>query len=185
MKKQIFSYAIFLIGIFLFYQNTPVYAAGPTIVTKDITAPTTWTKGGSPYVINPQFETLYVFSRLTIEPGVVVKFYDLNKNLNIGGSLTAIGTPEEKIIFTSYKDDMFGGDTNNDGSSSVPKNGDWSAIINNGQAIFENTTLLYGSSSPGTGAIFSYSNNLTVRNSTIQYATYSGIALYNAPGESL
>lgn len=130
--KQIFSYAIISVGIFLFYQNTPVYAAEPTIVTKDITVPTTWTKSGSPYVINPQFETLSVSSHLTIEPGVVVKFYNLNKNLSIEGSLTAIGTSEEKIVFTSYKDDAYGGDTNNDGGSSVPQKGDWYAIINSG-----------------------------------------------------
>lgn len=150
-------------------------------MSKYITMPTTWTKSGSPYIIKPQsgYGSISVSSDLIIEPGVVVKFYNSLVSLNITGLLTAVGTPEEKIVFTSLKDDAYGGDSNGDGASTVPQKGDWYAIVNNGKAIFDNAVVLYGSSSPGTGAIFSYSNNLTVKNSTIRYAAYSGIALYN------
>jgi parallel beta-helix repeat protein len=68
---------------------------------------------------------------LTIEPGVVIKFNQVwcNNNLiAVDGGLIAEGTPSEKIIFTSIKDDSSGGDTNNDGNNSEPQKGDWRAL---------------------------------------------------------
>ena len=56
--------------------------------------------------------------RLTVDPGVIVKFAD-NARLNAFGGLTAKGTAERPIAFTSYRDDRWGGDFNNDGGSAV------------------------------------------------------------------
>ena len=158
-------------------------AAGPTVINKNITVPTTWTKSGSPYIVrSPNFGSqVYVSSNLTIEPGVIVKFDGQFSGLNISGSgsLNATGTEQENVIFTSYNDDTYGGDTNSDGNATMPKSGEWYAIINNGTATFENATLSYGASNPGTAAIFSYKNSLTVKHSTIRNGLYSGISLYN------
>ena len=49
--------------------------------------------------------------------------------LTINGTLKAIGQDEtEKIIFTSFKDDEYGGDTNSDGNVSFPQPGNWKQI---------------------------------------------------------
>ncbi|MDP2838151.1 MAG: right-handed parallel beta-helix repeat-containing protein, partial [Candidatus Moranbacteria bacterium] len=180
MKRRLFLGVVIFFSIFFFSKNN-VFAVGPTIVEADITMSTTWTKAESPYILRPQFDgkTIFVNSNLTIEPGVVVKFNNKNTTFNILGSLSAIGTPEEKIMFTSLKDDVHGGDSNNDGTLTVPQRGDWYAIINNGQSAFDNVSVLYGSSSPGTAALFSFKNTFTVRNSTVQDALYAGIGLYN------
>lgn len=182
MGRKLFFGAVIFLGIFSFGADD-ASAAGPTIIADtEILTPTVWAKSGSPYIIHNRFDSsLIVRSSLTIEPGVVVKFYSKNTALSItpSGILTAIGTADENIVFTSFKDDTYGGDSNNDGNATAAVKGEWYAIINNGTAVFDNATVLYGGSGPGTAAIFSYSNNLAVKNSTIRYAAYSGIALYN------
>jgi len=76
---------------------------------------------------------------LTIDPGVVIKFY--GTNLHVEGALIASGTVENNIIFTSYKDDSQGGDTNNDANESSPSNNDWYEIVFKDTSIDETCIL--------------------------------------------
>jgi len=62
---------------------------------------------------------------LTINPGVVIKSQRYGHAWEINGAISAIGTKTEKIIFTSINDDSAWGDTNNNGTGSVPNNYDW------------------------------------------------------------
>lgn len=68
-------------------------------------------------------------AKLTILPGVVIKFrtedYPYNTYIRSRGNLIAIGDPNNKIYFTSYKDDSKGGDSNNNGNDNAPEPGDW------------------------------------------------------------
>jgi parallel beta-helix repeat protein len=87
---------------------------GPTEVCGRISASTTWTVSGSPYVATcdvsvyadtSPFDTPAVPAVLTIEPGVVVKF-NPGAGLSIGslanaGGLVAQGTDTNPIVFTS------------------------------------------------------------------------------------
>lgn len=100
-----------------------------TIVTADITANTTWTPAGNPYILDG-----YIFVRdgatLTIQPGVIVRGLDNNAANNIlpggqnlgaisnveervgalivsrTGFINAQGTAAQPIIFTAVKDDL-------------------------------------------------------------------------------
>ena len=60
---------------------------------------------------------------LTAQPGVVWKF-GTGSGWTVNGALTAIGAADNEILFTSYRDDSAGGDTNGDGPS-VGQPGDW------------------------------------------------------------
>lgn len=63
--------------------------------------------------------------KLTINPGVVIKFRTSNSYILSEGNLIAKGTPEQKIYFTSFKDDSKGGDSNNNGNADAPEKGNW------------------------------------------------------------
>jgi hypothetical protein len=79
--------------------------------------------------------------RLLVEPGVVVKLSSARIEAERGSAqIIAEGTPERPVIFTSLKDDRYGGasgtfDTASDGSGTDPSNtparGDWGGLLFN------------------------------------------------------
>ncbi|MEM9828564.1 MAG: Ig-like domain-containing protein, partial [Planctomycetota bacterium] len=69
--------------------------------------------------------------KLTIDPGTVVKFAP-GRFLSAVGTLDAIGSASDPIIFTAITDDSVGGDTNEDGDASTPYPGTWEAIYLSG-----------------------------------------------------
>ncbi len=95
----------------------------------EITEDTVWTLADSPYVILDNGTVDFNGADLEIEPGVVVKF-GRRSNLEIAGNLVAEGTPVQPIILTSLRNDTVLGDTNGDGSVSVPRaTDDWGILV--------------------------------------------------------
>lgn len=132
--------ALFVVAC-IFFSFAPS-AHATTIITGDVTTDTTWTKDGSPYVVEDGF-VLNTGVTLTIQPGVIVKFdpYVVTAPV-VQGRIIAQGTPDENIIFTSLLDDTAGGDTNEDGGDSTPYVDDWS--------------LSFGTSTPATASTFDH-----------------------------
>ncbi|MBA3066725.1 hypothetical protein FP828_09585 [bacterium] len=144
--------AIFYLFLVLFNYS---FLLANTYVSGTISVNTIWTAGNSPYIVNGNI-TLNSGVKLDIEPGAVIKF-GAGMQLNINGKLTAVGTEEEKIIFTSWKDDSAGGDSNGDGSASVPAAGDWDKIYFYGGgaagSVLENCEVRYGGSDTSWGEV--------------------------------
>jgi len=111
------------------------HAAGPTSITGEVTNPATWTKEGSPYKVSGN---VVVKAPLTIEAGTIVKFGTSGLDgLKIQNDFFVKGTQEEPVIFTSVRDDEYGGDTNGDGSRTKPTVGSWSQIMFNPAKDYE------------------------------------------------
>ena len=120
------------------------------------------------YIVNSI--TIQPNAVLTLEPGVVIKFVQTSYwnyiGMSINGALIANGTPSEKIYFTSLRDDSKGGDTNNDGSNTSPRHGQWWTVnfaisVLDTLNSFKNCEVRYGGSGQG-----GYSNwgNVVVSN---------------------
>lgn len=164
--------AAFFVGIFsmLIFPET---ASAATIAQGTISQNTVWTAAASPYIVSVL--TVNSGVTLTIDPGVIVKIGD-GALLNIFGTLQINGTTENKVYFTSYRDDFLGGDTNGDGFLSMPAARDWQGVQFNAGSVgningtviqFAGNVVAYGSSGAGVynlGGTVNISNSLLLRN---------------------
>ncbi|MCX6723806.1 MAG: right-handed parallel beta-helix repeat-containing protein [Candidatus Staskawiczbacteria bacterium] len=121
---------------------------------------------------------------LTIEPGVVIKFFDTGSNLNVAGTVKAIGTDADKIVFTSFSDDEYGGDTNGDGSLSSPSDGEWRVINftnNSSGSEFEDAVFRYGGAYlPQGAAVKVEQSSISIKNSIFEKNLNRGLYLLNS-----
>ena len=135
-----------------------------------IGAQTTWAADGIHRITGTL--TINAGVRLTIEPGTVVRF-DSGARINVNGVLDAQGTAGARILFTSYRDDSAGGDTNGDGAS-AGQAGDWSRIHFSDSVIDSQTRLSqvevrYGGST-NEGALYVYRADIEILDSLVPNA---------------
>jgi len=150
------------------------------IITSDIIEPTTWW-GDSIYLIKAW--DFYVENTLTIKPGAIIKFHPTEgPTLAMSGSGTVIakGTASNPVVFTSYKDDSKGGDTNGDGNATSPSVKDWGNISTNGMngSEFKYCEFYYGGNS-------TYSSTLAIEAGsvgTVENCTFAHNAGDDASG---
>jgi parallel beta-helix repeat protein len=123
-------------------QNThQVVAVGGT-VTEDLR----WA-AGNVYVAS-EWLTVPLGHTLTLEPGVVVKFAYIGNGggklgLTVHGTLALEGTAAQPVVFTSSRDDEYGGHTSDEGAGAAA--GDWAYLqFNNPDNVLHHAVVRYG-----------------------------------------
>ena len=141
-----------------------------------IDSSTTWevVQGGIPYLRGTDL-TVRAGATLTIEGGVVVKAKSYGI-FQVDGGLVLDSTPDNKVVFTSYRDDTYGGDTNGDGTASSPSPQDWRMIYlhNNEPVVFCSAIVRYGGYDDSAALSLSSAASTEIRDCLIEQS-YTGI----------
>ena len=170
---------ILLIAIFCLGTPTPVQAAtidkcGP------INSDETWTSGDDYVYVLTCDVTVMSGITLTIQAGTVVKFDGHDTDLNIDGTLDLQGSASNRVVFTSYKDDSDGDDTNGDNTATSPAPGDWGSIrLRNSTNTLDYALIQYGGGPYANGLVHIQDSSPVVEYNLIRYSFNNGIYVHN------
>lgn len=155
------------------YPNAIVFGEGT------ITKPTVFRSQNAVYVIRTTTVDKDVL--LTVDPGTVVKISQYC-SITIKGTLSANGTQQQPVYFTSILDDSIMGDTNGDSNNSAPNRNNWGHMFFTSES--KNSVLNYAVIRYGgyytSANIYTESSSLTISNSTIEESSKNGICITNA-----
>jgi len=113
---------------------------------------------------------------LELDPGTILKF--VRGQVYVNGTLLAPGTEAQPVVFTSFEDDAFGGDTNKDNAATQPTPGDWDGIrlqAGSEATALAHAKILWGGTA-GTGGLHSAGGGATLTDCEVAHAPGDGCA---------
>ncbi|MCU7940637.1 MAG: right-handed parallel beta-helix repeat-containing protein [gamma proteobacterium symbiont of Bathyaustriella thionipta] len=118
---------------------------------------------------------------LLLPPGTVVKGLNKKSVIIVKATLITDGEKSLPVIFTSIKDDNYGGDTNGDQLETTPSAGDWGGIGYSSSStnnLLLNTLVRYGGGGKNLGRLASVvtaSDGLSLRGTVIEHSGSAGL----------
>lgn len=167
MKRKLLfglAFAALTIGFTSCEKEEDENGSKEVLIVADITTVTTWT-ANNVYVIDGDID---VEANLTIEPGTVIKFKtgaSLGFGYSNGVTLTANGTADKRIVFTSY--------------NSNPTPGAWDGVFFYNK-VLQNTSVKYCDflyAGYSNWAAIDIRCKFTFSNNKVKYAKNAGIEL--------
>ncbi len=156
------------------------YTEQPTALVTNVcgalTSNTNWTLTASPYVVTCDV-VVNAGVTLTIDPGVVVKFQSYYDDLWVYGTLSADGTPQARITFTSVNDHSVGGAT----GTGNPAPNDWSSlrfVDGSSGSLLDNAVVRYGGGD-WYESVYIQTRSISFTNNTITRSGENGLRLDN------
>lgn len=141
------------------------------------------TTANSPYLIQSSSIKIATGTTVTIEPGVIIKMKTglrFPVQIFVDGILNANGAAESPIVFTSDRDDTYGGDTNNDGSNTVPSPGDWFRISIEGKFDAKHAIIRYGGAYDWPMLLVGKNSHVLLDYVVIEYGFWEGIKTFDS-----
>jgi len=164
----------------------PFSSSADVVVSSSVSTDTAWSSEYGTYVIEGQM-SIATGTTLTVLPGTIIKVKS-NSGIFVDGKIIADSSgTSTPIIFTSFDDDEYGGDTNQNSTSTIPNERNWLGIVFNRGSIgeFNNVVVKYsGQTMFGTNMLTGLivnSANLTIQNSLLSSNGRHGFA--NIGGE--
>ena len=129
---------------------------------------------------------------LTVEAGAIVKMSS-TLTVEAGGALAVEGTAAEPVVFTSYRDDAAGGDTNGDGAATEPVAGDWQLLrfLTGSTARLSHAVVRYGGRNWGsrynsdpedyTMVLAAEGSDVEIEDSELAHANYTAVRISGEP----
>lgn len=130
-------------------------------------------------VVLTQAFNIPVGQTLTLQAGLKIKFPNGGYSY-IDGTLNVVGASGNNVVFTDYRDDTVGGDSNGDAGASVPAPGWWYGLIvraGSDASVLDFFEVRYAGYGGYGGIQFTADSNLKLARGTIRNGSAAGINL--------
>jgi hypothetical protein len=127
--------------------------------------------------------TVAAGGRLTVDPGTMVKVAQ-HAGIWVQGHLQANGTSAQPVVFTDWRDDTAGGDTNRDGTETTPGPGWWRGlhVLQEGSVVLTHGRLSYAGYWDSVGLLLKSQGPVVLRNWAFQDHGGDGLRLDGQTG---